>query len=897
MLLPLIAAAIVGAPADFPYFEAPAGQLYAAVNPNGITVLPNGRFLTPKGRRLWCLGDVWHVLLSPDGQTVVGFHDRGREVGGLEGSLSVFDLRAGRPRRQAVETPALAPAGAFTADGKRLIVSEGDAGSLGVIDVESWKKVATIPLNTDGRKDGYINDIAVTRDGSRAYCVDVATQEVLVVDLIQNRLTKAVPAGREPYALALSADEKSLFVANIGLFNYTAVPLPKEGVGQKGGLEKPPFAFPSKEAEVGVEREGRWIEGLGKTGHPESQSVWRYSLTDPNLPKVTKSAISGVLIHAPAGDGKAVGGSAPNALLLHGNELYVANANNDSISVFRQSDLRLLRTIRIRPVPALARYRGVIPSGMVMNRAGTRLYVCESGLNAVAVIDPKRGVVLGHIPTGWFPMQLSLTGDEMRLVVATQKGLGRGPRGEFHARAADDERFGYGDMPGMLNEIRIPDEKELATWTREVLRNNGLSAKKAPAAANPLPWLPGKASAEIKYVVFITKENHTFDGIFGGDIAGAKSEPRYAEFGMNGWLREKGKTERMPIMPNHIRLAKQYAISDNFYMEPQASGDGHRWLIGVYPSLWTTRQFYAGWSYKAVNHARGRLVGIGSDGSQIPEDYLENGSMWEHLQRFGISFRNYGEGYELPGSTEPMPTSRTGTYYTANHPMPKALWDNTCFEFPAYNNNIPDIARADWFFEDLQKNYFDKGKGLPRFINIAICNDHGAGPQPKLGFPYFSSYLADNDLALGRIVEYLTKRPEWKNMAIFVTQDDPGGDSDHIDRHRSFVLVISPYAKRGYVSKEHTSIMSIIRSIYLAFGLGPSNMFDAVSTGLHDMFTTRPDYTPYTHVPVDPRVFKPEDTLDPTDPKFERRRKMAPTVKMDDPEFMETGRKSGGGGR
>jgi hypothetical protein len=152
--------------------------------------------------------------------------------------------------------------------------------------------------------------------------------------------------------------------------------------------------------------------------------------------------------------------------------------------------------------------------------------------------------------------------------------------------------------------------------------------------------------------------------------------------------------------------------------------------------------------------------------------------------------------------------------------------------------------------------------------------------------------MADNDLALGRIVEYLSKTPEWRNMAIFVTQDDSGGDGDHIDRHRSFVLMISPYAKRGYVSNVHTSIMSIVKTTYLLCGLGPNNMFDALASDLSDMFTMTPDFTPYTHVPVDRRIFREEDTFDPTDPKFERRRKLGSPVALDDPNWLEKMRDS-----
>ena len=224
--------------------------------------------------------------------------------------------------------------------------------------------------------------------------------------------------------------------------------------------------------------------------------------------------------------------------------------------------------------------------------------------------------------------------------------------------------------------------------------------------------------------------------------------------------------------------------------------------------------------------------------------------------------------------------------------MPKVLYDNTCFDFPSYNTNIPDIARADWFVEDLEKYRTQHEGKIPRFLNVAICNDHGAGPNPKTGYPYVASYMADNDQALGRIVAYLSAQPEWKKMAIFVTQDDSGGDDDSIDRHRSFVLCISPWAKKGYVSHEHTSIMSIIKSIYTLSKLGPNNLFDATATDLSDMFdTSRPDFTPYQYVPADPRVFKPEATFDPTDPKFERRRKAGPAMKLDDPDFVESLRK------
>ena len=848
-------------------FEAPAGDQYAAIRYDAPTILPNGRFLTPHGKRMWTSGDLWKVLLSPDQNWIVGIDDSG---------LQIFDSSHSSRAIKHVALRSNSMTGAFTPDGSKLVVGGGDNGMVYVYETKSWTQVDKIPLNTNGIRGSFATDIAIAKDGKLAYALDVAGQFVDTLDLVKGVLINRTKAGRQPYALALTPDGSRLFVANIGIFDYSVVPKPEPGKGHPFGLTLPPFGYPSKEATNGVIAEGRKIPGLGSPFVPDSQSIWSYSLATPTKPILAKTAKSGILIHAPADSGKSVGGSSPNALYLLGDKLIVSNANNDTVQFF-STDLKLLKTVKLAPVPALAKMRGVIPSAMTVSADKKTLYVCASGINAVAAVDLKTYAVKGYIPTGWFPTAIAITNQD-ELLIGTQKGLGRGPVGFKEERKPSDERFGLAGMPGFIEVLKAP--AEYTALTKEVIRNNGM----VPVTRRP------HFPKEIKHVVFITKENHTYDGIFGG-LKGAKGEPEYAQYGLQGWLDDKTRNNRLPIMPNHIKLAEQFGISDNFYMEPQGSGDGHRWLVGVYPSLWTTRLYYAGWEFIANNENKGRLPAFRSNGSQIPEDYLENGSIWEHLNRGGVTFRNYGEGYELPGSEEPIPVSKSGTLYQVNHPMPKILFDNTCFDFPAFNNDIPDIARADWFKEDIEKMFRKPGRPLPRFLNIAICNDHGAGPAPTRGYPYTSSYMADNDLALGQIVEYLSHTPEWKSMAIFVTQDDSGGDGDHIDRHRSFVLAISPWAKKRYVSTRHTSIMSIIKSIYLIFGLGPNNMFDAVATPLDDMFTDKPDFTPYSHLAVDPRVFKPEATFDPSDPLFKRRRAKPSAAKLDDPNFIRWLRK------
>ena len=456
MRLPLLAISFLlcAVPAfsqDTPYFHAPAGREFARVNPGGTTILPNGRFVTPKGERLYTGENLWNVAVSPNGKTLVGFSDNAIVIYTLPAKTS------DTPR--VIVTKDLSPVGVFTKDGTKLIVSNGDSGNgITIYDTAGWdtapakpdntryvtitpKPLATISANAGTFDASYINDIALSPDEKLLYGVDVAHQRVVVFDLVAGKVLSSTPAGREPYALTLSDDGKRLFIANIGLFNYSLVGPSTEANADKRGLSRPPFGFPTKESEEGVVQEGRKVAGLGKPQVPDAQSIWAYDVTNPTAPVVTAKATAGLMIHAPADAGKSVGGSAPNKLLLRGDHLFVSNANNDTVQIFDATTLKSQTVIKLAPSPLVAKLRGVIPSGMVLNRDGTRLYVSESGLNAVAVIDTAKNTVIGHIPTGWFPVQLALAPDEGKLFIGTQKGVGRGPRGPKQVRDKSDERF------------------------------------------------------------------------------------------------------------------------------------------------------------------------------------------------------------------------------------------------------------------------------------------------------------------------------------------------------------------------------------------------------------------------------------------------------------------------
>jgi DNA-binding beta-propeller fold protein YncE len=891
-----LAAVLAGASAwgQQVYFQSPSGSRYAEIIPGKESVLPNGRLLTPVGKRLYGGEDVWNTYLSPNDKTLAVISDSG---------LRIYpDFRAAKPEsmdlRAAELTPAgreeefkgignPAPAAVFSPDGSRLFLSMGDSGRIVRINTATWKADAVVNLNTPTLSASYAVDMLLSKDGKTLYVADVAHQRILTLDAATLKVIHSAEAGRQPYALALSEDGRRLFVANIGLFDYTIIPPTDDPAFFREGLTRPPFGFPSRPAREGVEFEGRQVAGLGDHLNPNAHSVFQYDLASQRAPRKVREAKTGTLIRAITDRGPAVGGSAPCALAVVNGKLFVSNSNNDTVQAFDERTLKPVGMISLTPRPELQGLRGVIPSGLAVDKARQRLYVCESGLNSVAAIDLKTMKVLGRTPTGWFPMQVRLTKGG-GLVTANQKGIGRGPRGPLSARQPGDERFGMPDFPGMALVAGPPTFDSLRAGHQKVLGNNGLN----PVSASSLPIQdivptePGVRSKAIKHVVLITKENHTFDGIFGG-LPGSKSEPAYAAWGINGWLSELGQDKRLPIMPNHWKTAQQFAISDNFYMEPQASGDGHRWLVGVYPSLWTSRNFYAGWSWQRNDSAKGRLGSMGSNGSQIPEDYLENGSMWEHFERNGVSFRNYGEGFEFPGQMEPGNPTRTGSILQVNHPINQALWNNTDWGYPVYNTNIPDIARVEWLKEDVEKTFRSQGKALPEFINITLCNDHGDRARPDDGYPYVGSYMADNDLAMGRLIEYLSQQPEWENMLILITQDDSGGDADHIDRHRSFIMAVGPHAKKGYVSNVHTSIMSIHKTIYQIFGMGPLNMFDAASTDLRDLLTDKPDAAPYAHVGVPKEVFDPMVAFNPDDPRLQEKRWLKPNIALDDPNFMD----------
>lgn len=887
----LITLADAGAQSGRVYLEAPAGERYAERNPDGVTVLPSGRLLTPHGKQIVVAPHPYGLALSPDGKTLVTSNS-----GTGPFSITILtDLDAPAPTKAQIPPGqentqaginAVFMGVAVAPDNRTIYASGGNDSLLLVLDAQTKERLAEIPLDgeVDGVKyeDSFPGDLALTRDGRRLYVVDNANFRLVVVDTMARRVVRSVRVGRYPYAVALSPDEKTAYVANVGMFEYSAIPPGPDG---KPGLPFPPFGFPSKEAREGVVIDGRKVPGLGDPNVPESFSVWAVDVS-AERPTVIAKVKTGVPVGEKGERYESVGGSSPNSLAVSERFVFVSNGANDNVQVIDRRTHRIVRTIRLSPAPTVAKLKGVMPFGLALSPDGRRLYVAESGLNAVGVIDTRSGKTLGHIPVGWFPSRLVVSRDGRTLYVANAKGFGAGPNGGPNFQRGPEGTSIGRLMRGSVSILPVPSDAELARLTQQVLENNGLRNRYDEAQRRPPSAIPrgtGRPSEQIRYVVFITKENRTYDEVFGA-LPGGRGVPEMARFGAP---RKVGEHEDVTVMPNHLKLAQEFVFSDNFYMNSDHSADGHRWLVGVPPNVWVETNVAASYggrrSFKLETTAPGRRAIFGSNSSLMPEDYWEDGAIWEHLHRHNISFRNYGEGFEFAGVDEGPGLKPTGARETVNIPMPKVLFDNTCRDYPQYNMNIPDQYRADQFLKEFNARFANDPPAMPRYIYIHLPNDHGAAPRPQDGYPYLESYMADNDLALGRIVEALSRSRYWPQMAIFVTEDDSQSGVDSVDAHRSILLIISPYAKRGYVSHRHTDISSIHKTVLAIFGLPPLNQFDALASDFSDCFTTTPDLRPYQAVAVDPRIFDPAKAKDPLDPDYKQAR-LRSSIPLDDAE-------------
>jgi YVTN family beta-propeller protein len=635
----------------------------------------------------------------------------------------------------------------------------------------------------------------------------------------------------------------------------------------------PSSAYGSKEMVEGIDSLG--VPALGDPNAPEAFSVWTVDLATQQAVAKVKT---GFLVGQKVEDFPTVGGSSPNSVVATDQYVFVSNGNNDCISVIDVKTQQVVKNIFLSLDERLGNLRGIIPFGLALSPDGRRLYVAEAGINAVGVIDVPSLTLLGHLPTGWFPAKLKVSPDGKKLVVANAKGYGSGPNGGRDFKPGPEGQYVGALMKGTVSVIDLPADAELAALSQQVVANNFAFARAdaAPAAPNPIPLYSKQRESPIKYIVFIAKENRTYDEVF-AQHPGGRGDTTLARYGLRRTFANRDSSQRLTgvdVMPNHLALARRFGIGDNFYCDSDVSADGHRWLVGTYPNEWvetSTAASYGGKrSLRPNSTAKGNLAFVGAAGAIFPEDYNEAGSMWEHLDRHKIDFYNFGFGLELGSALYSDSTLKQGgVRYIVNYPVPAPLFGKSSRTFATYNMAIPDQFRADQFIKELEDKWLKTNAPLPPMITLMLPNDHGARERAHAGYPFVESYMADNDLALGRVVEYLSHTPYWKNMAIVITEDDPQGGRDHVDAHRSLLMVISPYAKKNHVGHQHYSFGSIFKTFWHVLGLPYLNQYDAGATDLADFFTATPDFTPYKALPIAPALFDPQKALDPFDEKFD----------------------------
>jgi YVTN family beta-propeller protein len=715
--------------------------------------------------------------------------------------------------------------------------------------------------------------MVMNKDGSRLYTVDQIGFRMMVIDTKLNRVVANVPTGRYPFGIALSPDEKTVYVANVGMFEYSYIKSLDRNRLNETALKFPAFAYGSEEMKKGIENDSVLVDGLGDPNVPESFSVWGYSVSAPQ-PEVISKIKTGILVGEEIDGIPAVGGSSPNSLVATDDYVFVSNGSNDNISVIGVKEQRVVDTIALKLDERLGNLKGIIPFGLALSPDNKTLFVAEAGINAVGVIDITTGTVQGHIPTGWFPSKLKITGDGKQLIVSNAKGFGSGPNGGSDFTAGKEGSYIGSLMKGTVSVIDIPTDEELKQYTQQVLNNN-FSFTKSSARENPIPSFAKEKGSPIKYIVFISKENRTYDEVF-GQVKNSKGDSTLARYGKHvTFANKKGNItiNGADVMPNHLALAERFSISDNFYVDADVSADGHRWLSNTYPNEWMETHHPAAYGgkrrLKEESKAPGKFGFTGAAGGFFPEDYNQHGSMWDHLARHSVDFYNFGFGAEFDAGCFADSTFKFGgVRYLVNYPLPGPLFDRTSRMFPTYNMAIPDQFRADMFIKEVKEKWLDSGKGLPPVLTMQLLNDHGANERAHAGYPFRESYMSDNDLALGRVIEFLSGTPYWKNMMVVVTEDDAQGGVDHIDAHRSILMVISPYSKRNYVSHDHSSFGSIFKTFWNILGIPCLNQYDAGAGELSDCFTSQPDFAPYKAVPIDPRIFDPQKALDPFNEKF-----------------------------
>jgi YVTN family beta-propeller protein len=584
-----------------------------------------------------------------------------------------------------------------------------------------------------------------------------------------------------------------------------------------------------------------WGGDRPKEGDPQALSSGTPVRIDPK----TGAADHGSVSVLAAGPGKwrqvktIPVGLHPSGMALSGagRFLYVANANSDTLSVIDTTKDEVVETIACRPEAALPFGSGA--NAVALAPDGATLYVANGTNNCLAVVRlgkkatdgdaadrPEQSAVAGLIPTAWYPGAVRVSADGKRLFVANVQGTGS----LSQPRPAAEGRNTH-DFLGSVSLIDVPDAEQLAKYTEEVNANNrlayslaGLEKLRPDAKPVPVPLRHGEPSV-FKHVLYVIKENRSYDQIL-GDVKEGNGDPDLCLFGEEA-------------TPNQHALARQFTLFDNFYCSGELSAAGHQWTNEAYVTDYLTKAF-GGFT---------RSYPVDGDDALA---FAPSGFLWDNALARKKTFRNFGE---FTKSSYPEGTTWADVYADYKNdtrkvkitvrPNVKAMEPYTHAGYPGFPLVTPDVYRARLFVEEL-KAWEKKGE-MPHLVYVFLPCNHSVGTQP--GFPTPRAMIADNDLALGRVVEAVSKSKFWPETCVFVVEDDPQFGLDHVDGHRSVLQVISPYTKRKHKDSTNYNQTGVVKTIELILGLPPMNQLDLSATPMRDCFQDKPDLMPYTAVP------------------------------------------------
>ena len=523
-------------------------------------------------------------------------------------------------------------------------------------------------------------------------------------------------------------------------------------------------------------------------------------------------------------------GSNPNDLITDrkGNYLFIANANDNSVSVIDLKKNTLIETLNAALYPNSP--TGSTTNSIALSGDNKTLYVANADNNCLAVFDvsnPGNSKGLGFIPTGWYPTCVRVAGKN--ILVSNGKGLSSlpNPRGPNPAKKSNSVSHQKGDkksqenvqyiaglFTGTLSIIPIPGKEELDEYTKEVYSNTPYNKEIEKQAhgqqENPIPQRTGEASL-IKYVFYIIKENRTYDQIL-GDMTQGNGDTSLVLFGKK-------------YTPNQHALASEFVLMDNFYVDGEVSADGHNWSLGAYATdylekNWPTSYGGRGGSYDAEGT---RKIANNKDGF-----------IWDYCKRAGVTYRTYGEFADDYKPNIPVLKGHFCPYYTS--------WDQKVMDTTRFHQWKRDFDSL------LSINQ------LPHLNTLRFINDHTEGL--RIGRPTPFAAVADNDLAVGLFVDYLSKSPIWKETAIFIVEDDAQNGPDHVDAHRSTAYVAGGLVKTAFVDHTPYSTSSLLRTIELILGLPPMSQYDAAAEPLWRCFDATTNHPPFNFRPAQTDLFE-----------------------------------------